>query len=211
MPLTQDLNGKSLKEAQASAAAYKHSWYQKHKERLEGLKEGQAPTILLISCSDSRIMPGLITDAKPGDIFGIQNAGNIIPAYGDDSIGYAATLEYAVRVLGVKDIIVCGHESCGAMGALLTPQNITPFFQIQTWLEHAPRAKDIVKYSTQKETLARLVEQNTLHQIENIKSYPWVQEKVEKGELKLHAWVHHFSTGQTDQYIPEKDKFVPIN
>ena len=201
---------KTLKQVQNAAATYRNGIYQNHKNRLLSLKSGQAPKILFVCCSDSRVLPGLFTQSAPEDLFEIQNAGNIIPAYEDDSIGYAATLEYAVRILGVEHIIICGHESCGAMGALLNLDTLTPFVQIQNWLKHAPNPKNIVSYKTPEETLERLVQQNTLHQLDNIKTYPWVAEKIEAGELQLHAWVHHFSSGDTYHYVKEEDAFLLI-
>ena len=95
---------KTLKQVQNAAATYRNGIYQNHKNRLLSLKSGQAPKILFVCCSDSRVLSGLLTQSEPGDIFEIQNAGNIIPAYEDDSIGYAATLEYAVRILEVETL-----------------------------------------------------------------------------------------------------------
>ena len=87
----------------------------------ERLAEGQNPLALFITCSDSRINPNLITQTEPGELFILRNAGNIVPPYGASRGGEEGSIEYAVSVLGVEDIIVCGHSHCGAMSALLDP------------------------------------------------------------------------------------------
>ena len=91
------------------------------RELFERLAEGQSPEVLFITCSDSRINPNLLTQTEPGELFILRNAGNIVPPYGAVQGGEAATIEFAVAGLGVKDIIVCGHSHCGAMKGLLEP------------------------------------------------------------------------------------------
>lgn len=99
--------------------SFQSNYLSSHREMFELLSHGQHPRILFITCSDSRIDPNLITQAEPGEIFVIRNAGNIIPPYGATNGGEGAAVEYAVHALGIKEIIVCGHSHCGAMKGLL--------------------------------------------------------------------------------------------
>src|SRR5579863_8006780 len=103
----------------------------------EQLAKGQNPETLFITCSDSRIDPSLLTQSKPGDLFILRNAGNIIPPHGAGNGGEAATIELAVTALGVKDIIICGHSHCGAMHALLKPERVAALPAVASWLTHA--------------------------------------------------------------------------
>lgn len=103
------------------------------------LAVGQFPEALFITCSDSRVIPALITGARPGEIFELRNAGNIVPphdVYGAAS-GEAATIEYALEVLGVQDIVVCGHSHCGAMGALTYGADLSGLPRVDAWLDFA--------------------------------------------------------------------------
>src|SRR5271170_3206620 len=103
----------------------------------ERLAKGQNPETLFITCSDSRIDPNLLTRSKPGDLFILRNAGNIVPAHGAGNGGEAATIEFAVAALGVKDIIICGHSHCGAMQSLLQPELVASLTAVSSWLSHA--------------------------------------------------------------------------
>src|ERR1700687_3310142 len=111
----------------------------------EQLSNGQNPETLFITCSDSRIDPNLLTRSKPGDLFILRNAGNIVPAHGASSGGEAATIEFAVAALGVKDIIICGHSHCGAMKGLLHPEQVASLPAVSSWLSHAEATRRIVR------------------------------------------------------------------
>ena len=163
--------------------------------RLQGqfkaLAAGQSPRTLFITCSDSRIDPSLITQAGPGELFVIRNAGNIIPAHGSEPAGgEAATLEYAVVALGVKDIVVCGHSHCGAMAGLMNPESLAALPGVASYLRHARATLDRVT-----ETGGDAVETNVKVQLEQLRSYPFVREREQRGELSLHGWLYVFETG----------------
>src|SRR5271163_1249151 len=111
----------------------------------EKLAKGQNPETLFITCSDSRIDPNLLTQAKPGDLFILRNAGNIIPPHGAGGGGEAATIEFAAAALGVKDIIVCGHSHCGAMRGLLHPEELRDLPTVSAWLSHAEATRRTIK------------------------------------------------------------------
>lgn len=179
------------------------------------LVQGQQPLALFITCSDSRIDPNLLTQTEPGELFIMRNAGNIVPPYGAVYGGEAATIEYAVSVLNVKDIIVCGHSHCGAMTGLLNPDTIAELPAVRVWLEHAEATSRIIKENYQHitEPQARVtatVEENVLVQLENLRTHPSVAAALAREDLKLHAWVYKFETGQVFAYEPEKGQFGPV-
>jgi carbonic anhydrase len=189
--------------------------FSKYKELFETLAGGQSPSALFITCSDSRVNPNLLTGSDPGDLFVLRTAGNIIPPYDNSLGGEAATIEYAVQVLKIRDIIICGHSQCGAMGGLLAPDSITALPAVKAYLEHAQSCLSVVEKKhnpiADKDTrLARTIEENVLLQFENIATHPSVAAAIERGELKLHGWVYQFETGQVSAYNPNDDTFQLI-
>ena len=186
------------------------------KQRLfEGLVDGQHPLALFITCSDSRINPHLLTQTEPGELFILRNAGNIVPPYGAVEGGEAATIEYAVSVLGVKDIVICGHSHCGAMGGLLDQQQLAKLPAVRSWLCHAESTQRIIEenYGHITDDDARLtatVEENVLVQLEHLRTHPSVAAALGRQALNLHGWVYKFETGQVFGYRPQEGQFVPI-
>ncbi len=186
------------------------------KQRLfERLANGQQPLALFITCSDSRINPNLLTQTDPGELFILRNAGNIVPPYGAVQGGEAGTIEYAVSVLKVKDIIVCGHSLCGAMAGLLDPDQISSLSAVRSWLTHAEATKRIIheNYSHITDEKARLtatVEENVLVQVENLRTHPSVAAALARQQLNLHAWVYKFETGQVFAYEPQHGQFISL-
>jgi len=186
------------------------------KQRLfEGLVEGQQPLALFITCSDSRIDPSLLTQTEPGELFILRNAGNIIPAYGADNGGEAATIEFAVSALGVKDIIVCGHSHCEAMGGLLDQSKLEKIPAVKSWLSHAESTHRIIEenYSHITDPTARLtatVEENVLVQLEHLKTHPSVAAALNRKAINLHGWVYKFETGQVFGFDPQQGQFILV-
>ncbi len=181
----------------------------------EKLQSGQQPMALFITCSDSRIDPSLLTQTDPGELFIMRNAGNLIPPYGTLYGGEAATIEYAVAVLGVQDIIVCGHSNCGAMSGLLEPQAIERLPAVRSWLTYAESTHRIVEenYSHLTDPAARLtvtVEENVLVQLEHLRTHPAVAAAISRQALHLHGWVYKFETGQVFGFDPEEGQFAAL-
>jgi carbonic anhydrase len=178
----------------------------------EGLANGQSPEVLFITCSDSRINPNLITQTEPGELFIMRNAGNIIPPYGASHGGEAATIEYAVDVIGVRDIIVCGHSHCGAMTAVLNPASCSNLPAVSAWLGHAEATRRIIQDSYEHlqgdALLSATVQENVLVQLENLETHPCVASRLRKQRLTLHGWVYKIETGQVFTYVPEMGQFV---
>ncbi|MFQ5731666.1 MAG: carbonic anhydrase [Planctomycetaceae bacterium] len=186
------------------------------KEKLfERLAGGQHPLALFVTCSDSRINPNLLTQTEPGELFILRNAGNIVPPYGAVEGGEAATIEYAVRVLGVKDIVICGHSHCGAMGGLLDRPQLEQLPAARSWLCHAESTQRIIEenYAHITAAAARLtatVEENVLVQLEHLRTHPTVAAALGRQALNLHGWVYKFETGQVFGYHPQDGQFVSI-
>ncbi len=181
----------------------------------ERLAEGQDPLALFITCSDSRINPNLITQTEPGELFIIRNAGNIVPPYGASRGGEEGSIEYAVSVLGVEDIIVCGHSHCGAMSALLDPSKAAGYPAIRNWLDHAEATRRIISenYNHLAGELARqtaAVEENVLVQLSNLKTHPAVAAALAREQINLHAWVYEFETGKVFAFDTPAGQFIPI-
>ncbi|MEO1984766.1 MAG: carbonic anhydrase [Fuerstiella sp.] len=186
------------------------------KQRLfETLVEGQHPLALFITCSDSRIDPSLLTQTEPGELFILRNAGNIVPPYGTINGGEAATIEFAVSNLGVRDIVVCGHSHCGAMRGLLSPESLDDLPAVRNWLSYADATQRIMRgnYQHISEATARLtatVEENVLVQLEHLRTHPSVAAALARKALNIHGWVYKFETGQVFAYGPQAGQFVPV-
>ena len=181
----------------------------------ERLADGQHPLALFITCSDSRIDPSMLTQTEPGELFIMRNAGNIIPPYGTINGGEAATIEFAVRALGVRDIVVCGHSHCGAMSGVLQPDKLDDLPAVRNWLTYADSTQRIMQenYAHITDPVARLtatVEENVLVQLENLRTHPSVAAALSRKSLNVHGWVYKFETGQVFAYCPDKQQFLPI-
>jgi carbonic anhydrase len=178
----------------------------------ESLANGQSPETLFITCSDSRVNPNLITQTEPGELFIMRNAGNIVPPYGSSQGGEAATIEYAVDVIGVRDVIICGHSHCGAMTAVLAPDSCRNLPAVTAWLSHAEATRRIIRDSYQHlngdALVSATVQENVLVQLENLQTHPCVASRLRSGRLTLHAWVYKIQTGQVFTYLPDKGQFV---
>lgn len=194
---------------------FRRDIFSSKQELFETLVEGQQPLAVFITCSDSRIDPSLLTQTEPGELFILRNAGNIVPTYGAVEGGEAATIEYAVSVLGVKDIVLCGHSHCGAMGGLLDRTKLAKLPAVRSWLCHAESTQRIIEknYAHITDAAARLtatVQENVLVQLEQLRTHPTVATALGKNALKLHGWVYEFETGQVFGYHPQDGQFVPL-
>lgn len=183
-------------------------------ERLyKALAEGQDPDYLFITCCDSRVQPDVLLQANPGDLFILRNIGNLVPPHGAKS-SVEAAVEYSVRVLGVKDIIICGHSHCGAMAALLNPESLADLPTVSSWLTYADATTRIIKENYgHLEGAARLdaaIQENVLVQLEHLMTLPSVAPALMRGDLKLHGWVYRFETGSVLTYSSESDSFVEV-
>ncbi|MEU8934983.1 carbonic anhydrase [Streptomyces sp. NPDC048409] len=177
-------------------------------EEFAELAAGQSPQVLFITCSDSRVVPALITGARPGELFELRTAGNIVPPYASvHPTGEAATIEYAVEVLGVRDIVVCGHSHCGAVGALVRGDDLTAVPAVRDWLAGAePRPAG----APQDPAVAEGVQNHVLAQLLRLRSYPCIDRKLTRGELTLRGWYYEVHTGAVREHRAGTDAFETL-
>ncbi|MEV5843763.1 carbonic anhydrase [Streptomyces sp. NPDC051985] len=177
-------------------------------EEFARLAEGQSPQVLFITCSDSRVVPALITGARPGELFELRTAGNIVPPYASEHpTSEAATIEYAVEVLGVRDIVVCGHSHCGAVGALVRGDDLTAVPAVRDWLASAePRPSGAVE----DPAVAEGVQNHVLAQLLRLRSYPFIDRKLTEGGLTLRGWYYEVHTGAVREHCAATDSFEAL-
>jgi carbonic anhydrase len=182
------------------------------------LSEGQSPKALIISCADSRVAPEHIMQAAPGDLFVCRNAGNIVPPHSNQNGGVTSTVEYGVMVLGVRDIIVCGHSDCGAMKAVANPAGLDKMPNVAAWLRHSEVAAHVVAdaYPTisGKERVHAISLENIVAQLAHLRTHPSVAAGIARGDISLHGWFFDIghgkilaldgSTGRFEQVIEGK-------
>jgi len=168
-------------------------------EKFEALATQQDPHTLFITCADSRIVPEMITQTGPGDLFVCRNIGNIVPAYGEMLGGVSAVVEYACLALNVTEIVVCGHSDCGAMKGLLSPESTAHMPTVTSWLRNANAARSVVNVTQPglqgQEAVQALVEQNVRTQLGNLRTHPAVAARLADRSIELHGWVYDIGTG----------------
>lgn len=181
------------------------------------VKHGQKPKALFIGCSDSRVVPTLITNTLPGELFVIRNIGNFVPPYKPDSDYHAtaAAIEYATDVLKVENIIVCGHSDCGAISALYKDlQPTSSNIHTIKWLSLGESAKNYVLQHAPNATKAernRYTEKvSVVLQLKNLLTYPAVKERVEQKKLFLHGWHYNIESGKIRYYSKKERAFIPL-
>ncbi|MFD8218288.1 carbonic anhydrase [Streptomyces sp. NPDC059340] len=177
-------------------------------EEFASLADGQSPQVLFITCSDSRVVPALITGARPGELFELRTAGNIVPPYVPGRpTSEAATVEYAVDVLGVSEIVVCGHSHCGAVGALVRGDDLTAVPAVRDWLAQAQRPSDA---PGDDPTVAEAVQNHVLAQLLRLRGYPCVEKALTTGRLRLHGWYYEVHTGAVREHRAHTDTFEAL-
>lgn len=200
---------------------FQKSYFKAHeKEFLQLAKKGQTPKALYIGCSDSRVVPDLMTSSAPGDLFVVRNIGNFVAPYkpDEDFHSTASAIEYAVSVLNVKNIIVCGHTHCGAIEAIHTKSCASDpdLVHTKTWLTLGDSAKSqailALGLNADKEVLYRLTEKlSVISQLENLLTYPSVSKRVDSGDIAIHGWVYDIESGEIEYYDPEISQFLPLS
>ncbi len=188
--------------------------YPQRKDFFDRLIAKQFPRALFITCADSRVVPNMITDSEPGDLFTIRNAGNIVPPYGEAMGGVSATIEYAVLVLKIKHIIICGHTRCGAMDAAMHPETVAHMPIVKSWLNHSESARRVVlgyEGLSEEEREKLMVEENVLAQLDHLRTHPSVAAALAHDEMHLYGWVFDITTGQVLGYDGDEGEFVPMS
>ena len=196
-----------MKRVRGGAGLFKSKEYPKHQSLYEHLDKGQHPDLMVITCADSRVDPKEITQSKPGELFVIRNAGNIIPVYNPNSPGSeAGTIEFGLIALKIKEILIIGHSKCGAMQGLLQPELTKTMPTTQAWImqAHLP-----LKQEQREAGLERAVKENILQQMENLETHPCVQKQLD--ELSIHGWYYDIGSGTVEEYDSELKRFVQLD
>jgi carbonic anhydrase len=195
--------------------SFRKSVFPQHRALFAELANGQKPEVLFITCADSRIDPNLVTQSNPGDLFIIRNAGNIVPPHARTAGGVTASIEYAVAVLGVSHIVVCGHTHCGAMQGALNPAGLDGLPHVRDWLDLARAAVEVVKHSHDgplgKEHLRAVTEQNVLVQLAHLRTHPLVAARLANNRLQLHGWMYEIETGDLLAYDEQSRQFEALD
>jgi carbonic anhydrase len=189
--------------------------YPNSKALFRELSMSQAPAALFIGCADSRVVPEMLTQQGPGDLFVVRNAGNIVPPYGPEPGGVTASIEYAVSVLGVPDVVICGHSGCGAMTALMNGRDkLENLPAVAKWLHYADNARKVLEENPSlppEKQLDALVHKNVLAQLANLLTHPVVAKAVQAKQVRVHGWVYEIGTGAVSTYDAQTSQFVPLS
>ena len=190
--------------------------YPGRQDQFRRLASGQRPHTLFITCADSRVVPEMITQTDPGELFVCRNIGNIVPAYGEMLGGVSAIVEYACTALGISHVIVCGHSDCGAMKGLLNPDdpNLRRMPTVTSWLRNAEAARSVVEVMRPglegAEKVQALVEQNVRTQMQHLRTHPAVAARLAEGRLSLHGWVYDIEDGTVSTLDEAGGEPVPL-
>jgi len=176
--------------------------FPQHKKLFARLALGQTPKALFITCADSRVDPALITHSQPGQLFVDRNAGNFLPPYHGENASEAAGLEYALKVLQIPNIIICGHTDCGAMKAVWHPEKAKELPAVTRWLKNGleARKKVMARKLPEPQQLQALTECNVVIQLEHLQTYPAVRERLKAGKLRIAGWVYDIEHGKVLEY-----------
>ena len=201
-----------MDELLAGVARFQAEVFPKERQRFALLANSQAPRALFITCADSRVQPNLITQTEPGELFICRDIGNIVPPYGAVYGGVSATIEYAVSVLDIGHIVVCGHSDCGAMRALVHGEKLAGLPSVEAWLQQAEAARRTVTETHPEaegeELLDLLIEQNVVTQLANLRTHPAVAARLATNRLEVHGWHYRIETGDVRVYDETLDRFV---
>jgi carbonic anhydrase len=190
--------------------------FQEYKRLFQEMGRSQHPHTLFIGCSDSRIVPNLITKTLPGELFVVRNIANIVPFYRstEEYVATTSAIEYALEVLNVTNILVCGHSNCGGCNALYkSSEEMRRIPHTQKWLELSSRVKEEVErlgVADEREREWKTEQLNVVEQMNHLITYPSVKEKFRKGEINILGWYYVIETGEVFNYDKENKVFTKI-
>jgi len=205
-----------VQKLEAGIHQFQANYFAPNRRLFEQLAErGQRPETLFMTCSDSRVVPNLITTAAPGELFIVRNVGNIVPSVDRGFVGgVSAAIEYAVEVLEVSDVIVCGHTNCGAIEAILRPERVRHLPFVSRWLEQSASIPTLIEerygHLEGEQRLTAAVQENVLAQLENLRTFKFVARRLESGSLKMSGWVFKIATGEVFDYDPVSGQFLQL-
>ncbi len=195
---------------------FKQEDFEREKEFFQGLKEGQKPHTFYVGCSDSRVVPNLITKTLPGELFVVRNIANVVPpaTHNEGTLKCTASiLEYAVKYLEVDNIVICGHSNCGGLKALFYPkEKLEKLPMVNKWLDLIKDLKEKVDDIEDEKLREWEIEQlNVVRQLENLLTYDFVKERFESGKLNIYGWYYIIESGEVFNYNYETKEFELIN
>lgn len=198
----------------SGVAKFQADVFPARRQEFEQMSHQQHPIATFFTCADSRILPAMLLQTKAGEIFTERTPGNIVPRYSDHVGGVTASMEYAVMVLRVPLIIICGHTDCGVMKAMLAPEQTSGMPALQTWMRHALAARERLLRdhpdASNEEKLRLITEYNVLEQLENLKTHPAVEAGMAKGELEIQGWIYDIGGGSVSVADPQSGVFHPL-
>jgi len=211
--MAKQLSSFYMRDIIAGFLRFQKEIFPTRRELFKTLATGQTPKALFISCSDSRMVPELVTQREPGELFVIRNAGNIVPSFGPEPGGVSATVEYAVAALKVTDIVICGHSDCGAMKAVAMCTCLDNMPAVKNWLKYTDAARMInesFEHQTEQERIDGMVRTNVVAQLSNIRTHPSVALGISQKRITLHGWVYDIESGSLDALDEATGNFVPL-
>ena len=193
---------------------FRNEVFPAQREVFRKLAAGQSPSTMFITCADSRVMPEMMFSTQPGELFVYRNIGNIVPPYAQHVSGVVAAIEYAVKVLKVSHIVICGHSDCGAMKALQHPERVQDMPSVAAWMKHADVARYVVEQNGPglhgAEALRCLTEENVVGQLEHLRTLPAVAAALASGQLSIHGWVYDIAHAELKAFDAKRGRFVLI-
>ena len=189
--------------------------FPREKETFKKLAKSQKPHTLFLTCSDSRVVPSMITQTEPGELFISRMVGNLVPTYGAAFGGVSSAIEYSVVVLGVERVVVCGHSDCGAMRAFLHPEKLADLKAVRAWLDHASAAITVTReqhsHLEGEEFLRALAQENVISQLQHLRTHPCVASGLRKGTLVIDGWYYDIGEGLVTRYDESSRGFLPLD
>jgi carbonic anhydrase len=210
--------GDSFDRIVAGVKQFQRDVFPTKAELFQRLGNGQQPKVLFLTCSDSRINPNLITQSDPGELFICRNIGNVVPPHGTADGSVATVMEYAIDVLKIEEIVICGHSGCGAMKSLMDPTDDHIVPRVTEWLRFAASAQRLATTTrpgavdwNAPENLEAVTKLNVIAQLANLRTYPAVAAHLHTGTLRIHGWYYDIRNGtvQTHDGAPNGE-FVPL-
>ncbi|HOM05353.1 MAG TPA: carbonic anhydrase [Candidatus Kapabacteria bacterium] len=191
---------------------FKDELYPEYKQLFESLKSQQSPHTLFIGCSDSRLIPDLITRSMPGELFVVRNIANIVPKYriSEEYLATTSAIEFAVLGLNVKNIVVCGHSNCGGCRALVQQYQFKNMPHTIKWLEQIKEIVDNINIFDQDNMFELIEKQNIILQLQNLMTYPFIKERFEEKTLQLFGWYFDIGTGTVFNYNRITNQFEKL-
>lgn len=195
------------------AIKFMHSGFSEYKELFKNLSKSQNPHTLFIGCSDSRVVPSLITSTLPGELFVVRNIANIVPKYRlkDEYLASTSAIVYAIMSLEVENIVICGHSDCNGCAAIYDDKKLQNMPSVARWLEQLNEVKhEILNSNSSADERGWLTERLcVLQSMENIRTYPQVNEREKNGLLRIYGWHYIIQTGEVYSY--ENEEFILLN